>query len=187
MTNVVVTGGAGFIGSRLALALLEAGNDVTVIDRVSDYYDTNLKHARLRFIKAAGGNIIEADLVTMDLLAAMRGVDVVYHQAGQPGVRKSWSTEFQVYCQDNVVATQLLLEAATHANVRKIVYASSSSIYGENSQYPVSETSLPSPLSPYGVTKLAAEHLVNLYAANFKLETVCLRYVTGHRGLGEAR
>ncbi len=103
---------------------------------------------------------------------------MVFHQAGQPGVRKSWSTGFNDYCEHNVKATQRLLEAARAATTPRFVYASSSSVYGNAPAYPTVETDLPRPFSPYGVTKLAAEHLCALYAANWGVPTVSLRYFT---------
>jgi len=122
---------------------------------------------------------VEADLNAVDLAALLADVEVVYHQAGQPGVRKSWGTDFDEYLHGNVGATQKLLEAALRApRLTRFVYASSSSVYGNAMRYPTREDDRPQPLSPYGVTKLAAEHLCVLYAQNYGLPTVSLRYFT---------
>ena len=176
--KVVVTGCAGFVGSHLAEACLDRGDDVVGIDSLTDYYDVDQKrdniatfadHERFRLLDDEIADCIDD---------AVDGADVVYHQAGQPGVRASWRTQFDDYVARNVVATQRLLEASLGAGVGRIVYASSSSIYGNADHYPVVETMLPKPFSPYGVTKLAAEHLGSLYAANFGLPVVSLRYFT---------
>ena len=117
-------------------------------------------------------------MATVDLAPLVEGVDVVFHQAAQAGVRASWGDSFRSYSQDNVVGTQRVLEAAVRAKVRKVVYASSSSVYGDTADLPMRETSFPRPFSPYGVTKLAAEHLCELYRNNFGLQTASLRYFT---------
>ena len=105
-------------------------------------------------------------------------VQVVFHQAAQPGVRASWGAEFGLYVHHNVLATQRLLERYKKSTLERFVYASSSSVYGEAERYPTDEGLLPRPLSPYGVTKLAGEHLALLYARNFGLPVVALRYFT---------
>ena len=178
MTHLV-TGVAGFIGSQLAEALLDEGHEVVGVDAFTPYYDRSQKDANVAALQARDGfRFVEADLRDADLDALLASVDVVYHQAAQPGVRLSWSDGFATYDSCNVLATQRLLEASLHAGVGRIVYASSSSVYGNAETYPVSETDLPRPHSPYGVTKLAAEHLCGLYAANHGLATVALRYFT---------
>ncbi len=178
MPKAVVTGGAGFIGSTLAQRLRDEGWDVICIDRLSDYYDPDIKRRSVRTIEEAGVRVRIEDLLTADLPALIEGADAVFHQAGQPGVRASWGGGFAVYVRDNILATQILLEAAIRAGVQRFVYASSSSVYGDSDDFPFTEKSLPVPRSPYGVTKLAGEHLVNLYAANHSLSTVSLRYFT---------
>ena len=178
MTHLV-TGAAGFIGSQLAEALLDEGHDVVGVDAFTPYYDRAVKEANLATLRDRPGfRFIEADLREADSEDLLAGVEVVYHQAAQPGVRLSWSDGFATYDSCNVVATQRVLEAARRTGVGRIVYASSSSVYGNADSYPVTETDLPRPHSPYGVTKLAAEHLCGLYAANHGLSTVALRYFT---------
>ena len=177
--TVLVTGVAGFIGSTIARRLIAAGERVVGIDSFTDYYDPALKRANLATIPAEGLTFVDADLTTADLDELLAGVRVVFHEAGQPGVRKSWGQDFGSYVAANVLATQRLLEAATRAtDLQRLVYASSSSVYGNAVSYPTTERSLPRPHSPYGVTKLAAEHLCTLYAENFGVPTVSLRYFT---------
>ncbi|WP_222192747.1 NAD-dependent epimerase/dehydratase family protein [Modestobacter italicus] len=177
--TVLVTGVAGFVGSAIARRLIAAGERVVGIDSFTDYYDPVRKRANLATVPAEGLTLVEADLMTADLDALLTGVRVVFHEAGQPGVRRSWGTDFATYVEANVLTTQRLLEAATRAtDLRRLVYASSSSVYGNAVSYPTTEQHLPRPHSPYGVTKLAAEHLCTLYADNFGLPTVSLRYFT---------
>jgi UDP-glucuronate 4-epimerase len=179
LLNVVVTGVAGFIGSTLADALVVAGHRVVGVDSFTPYYDVANKRANLTDIQGHWAfELVEADLRHTDLAALLDGVDVVFHQSAQPGVRLSWSSGFAEYASQNVLATQLLLEAAVAARTPRVIYASSSSVYGQAPSYPTSETELPRPHSPYGVTKLAGEHLCGLYAANWGLSTVSLRYFT---------
>lgn len=173
----LVTGVAGFIGSQLAEALLDQGHDVVGVDCFTPHYDRAVKEANLAGpCDRVGFRSVEADLRDADLVELLGGVEVVYHLAAQPGVRLSWSDGFATYDSCNVLATQRLLEAARQTGVRRVVYASSSSVYGNADAYPVTEADLPRPHSPYGVTKLAAEHLCGLYAANHGLSTVALRY-----------
>lgn len=178
MTTALVTGCAGFIGSHVSEALLEQGHTVRGVDVLTDYYDVDQKRANLASLTGHDRfEFIDADIndLSSDVLD---GVDVIYHQAGQPGVRSSWRDQFDDYLNRNVLATQRLLEAAVQRNVGRFVYASSSSLYGNAERYPVDETMRPQPFSPYGVTKLAAEHLCSLYGTNFGLSTVSLRYFT---------
>jgi UDP-glucose 4-epimerase len=176
--HALVTGAAGFIGSHLTERLLAEGVTVTAVDCFTDYYDRALKHANLERARAHDRfRLIELDLGAADL-AALPEVDVVFHQAAQPGVRASWGAEFAAYTHHNVLATQRLLERYRGSRLERFVYASSSSVYGDAERYPTDETLLPRPFSPYGVTKLAGEHLVLLYGRNFGLEAVALRYFT---------
>ncbi len=177
--SVLITGVAGFIGSAIARRLLDEGQEVVGIDSFSDYYDASLKKTNLGTIPEDGFTFVNGDLNAVDLDDLLGGVDTVFHEAGQPGVRKSWGQDFATYVDANVLATQRLLEAAHRAaSLQRLVYASSSSIYGNAARYPVTEDDVPRPLSPYGVTKLAAEHLCTLYAENFGVPTVSLRYFT---------
>jgi len=161
----VVTGAAGFIGSHLADALVAAGHDVVGVDCFTDYYDPAEKEAN-----AASLDVRRLDLAEEPLELA--NVDGVFHLAGQPGVR-SFGDVFPLYVRRNVLATQRVLEACTTAGVR-LVFASSSSIYGDAESYPTPEDTLPRPISPYGITKLACEHLVRAYGG----DAVVLRYFT---------
>jgi len=175
----LVTGAAGFIGSALAARLLGEGHTVVGIDAMRPYYDLALKRANIAPLRAAGLTMIESDLQSIDLDEALDGVDVVFHEAGQPGVRSSWGSEFDVHLHDNIRATQRLLEAAQRtAGLKRLVYASSSSVYGSAARYPTIETDVPHPMSPYGVSKLAAEQLCTLYGRTFGVPTVSLRYFT---------
>jgi nucleoside-diphosphate-sugar epimerase len=165
----VVTGAAGFIGSHLAEALADAGHGVVGVDCFTDYYDAALKEEN-----AAHLDVLRLDLAedTLDL----SGFDGVFHLAAQPGVR-SFGDVFPLYVRRNVVATQRVLEAAAAAGVR-VVLASSSSVYGDAERYPTPEDATPRPISPYGITKLACEHLAYAYTRSFGAETVVLRYFT---------
>jgi len=179
MSAIMVTGAAGFIGTATTRALLELGHDVVGVDSLTDYYDVTLKNRNLKSITGNGFTFLQQDLLDMDLHRALDGVERVIHLAGQPGVRGSWGHQFDVYTQRNVLATQRLLEAAKEVgHIKKLVYASSSSIYGNAVAHPTFETSVPSPVSPYGVTKLAGEHLTRLYAWNHGVPTIALRYFT---------
>ena len=177
--KAVVTGVAGFIGSHLSAALLDSGAAVTGIDCFTDYYPRPLKEANLATLKAYPGfSFIDAPLQDIDLKGLLAGVTHVFHLAGQAGVRKSWGGDFDVYIRDNIQATQRLLEALTRVTIQKYVYSSSSSVYGNHVALPMREDAYLQPLSPYGVTKLAGEHLGNLYFANHGVPAVSLRYFT---------
>lgn len=177
--KALVTGAAGFIGSHLSAALLDSGSTVIGIDCFTDYYARPLKDANLATIKGRPGfTFVEDALQRVDLKALLAGVTHVFHLAGQPGVRKSWGGDFDVYIRDNIEATQRLLEALVRMPIQKYVYSSSSSVYGNNVPLPMREDTYLQPLSPYGVTKLAGEQLGNLYHANHGVPTVSLRYFT---------
>ena len=182
--RVLVTGCAGFIGSTLCDRLLEAGHEVVGIDCFSDYYDPALKRENLRGALAHPSfRLVEGDLNELELTERVADRQVVFHLAAQAGVRASWGQEFGVYLQANIAATQLLLEALKDLprggeGFRRLVYSSSSSVYGDQPHYPVTEDVDKHPFSPYGVTKLAAEHLCELYAANWGLPASSLRYFT---------
>src|SRR5919202_5168863 len=167
----VITGAAGFIGSHLSEQLLEAGHQVLAVDCLTDYYDPALKEEN-----AAGLELVRADLADAPLDDLLAGAGGVFHLAGQPGVR-SFGTVFGDYVRRNLLATQRVFEAAAAAGAR-VVFASSSSVYGEAETYPTPEDAEPRPLSPYGITKLGCEHLARAYARSFGLDVVALRYFT---------
>jgi nucleoside-diphosphate-sugar epimerase len=176
----LVTGAAGFVGSHLSERLVSLGHEVVGVDRFSDYYPRHYKDSNLlRLHETSRFRLAVHDLASCDIAALLDGCEIVFHQAAQAGVRASWGKTFESYVHDNVLATQRLLEAARgHRTVRKVVYASSSSVYGDTNDLPMRETSPTHPHSPYGVTKLAAEHLCELYRRNFGLSTASLRYFT---------
>jgi UDP-glucose 4-epimerase len=177
--KVVVTGAAGFIGSHLAESLLKDGCEVVGIDAFLDFYPRDAKERNLaRARDHRSFRLIEGRLQTMELAGALEGASVVYHLAAQAGVRSSWGRDFGAYTEHNVLGTQRLLEAAVAAGLPRLVYSSSSSVYGDAEELPLREDTPCRPVSPYGVTKLAAEHLVHLYARNHGLPAVSLRYFT---------
>ncbi len=178
-TRAVVTGAAGFIGSHLCEALVARDHDVVGIDCFTDYYDARIKRDNLAALSSSPRfRLIEAPLATADLAGALAGASVVFHLAAQPGVRASWGRTFEPYLEHNVAATQRLCEAMRAVGGARLVYASSSSVYGTTTELPTREDTRTRPLSPYGVTKLAGEGLVLLYGANYGLPVVSLRYFT---------
>jgi UDP-glucuronate 4-epimerase len=175
VSTALVTGCAGFIGSHLTESLLADGYDVVGVDCFNDNYARAEKEANLARARDHDGfRLIAADLVALDTRRLLDGCDVVFHLAGEPGVRTSWGARFDLFTHHNVIATQRLLEALEAG--KRFVYASSSSVYGDAETLPTAEDVTPRPLSPYGVTKLAAEQLCRLYHANHGLDTVSLRY-----------
>jgi UDP-glucose 4-epimerase len=175
----LVTGVAGFIGSQLAARLAERGEEVVGIDNFLDSYPREVKEDRAAWVRRCPGvRFVEGDLMDADLEPLLDGVEVVFHQAAQAGVRASWGRSFEVYTRNNILATQRLLEGCKGLPIRRFVYASSSSVYGNRAPLPTPETAATQPFSPYGVTKLAAEHLAMLYHANFGVPAVALRYFT---------
>ena len=177
--RVLVTGVAGFIGSTLAERLIHDGHEVVGVDAFTPYYSRAIKaHNLLALRDERAFRFIDGDLNTIDLVALLDGVEVVYHQAAQAGVLASWGDTFQTYVDANIRAMQRLLEAARVVKLRRFVYASSSSVYGNTTDLPAREASVPAPVSPYGMTKLAGEHLCHIYATNFGIPTVSLRYFT---------
>ena len=177
--KALVTGAAGFIGSHLTGALLDRGADVVGLDCFTDYYAREIKEANLDENRRwAGFRFVEARIQDADLPSLLEGVTHVFHLAAQAGVRKSWGADFRVYTDNNVDATQQLLEACVGRPLHRVVYASSSSLYGDNVTIPMREDALPQPVSPYGVTKLAAEQLCYLYHVNHGVPATSVRYFT---------
>ncbi|AMA72958.1 MULTISPECIES: NAD-dependent epimerase/dehydratase family protein [Aneurinibacillus] len=178
MGKVLVTGCGGFIGSSLCYALLQDGYYVTGIDIFTSNYERWIKERNLESLKQFSRfRFMEVDLAAFPLASLLDKVDYVFHLAAIPGVRTSWGEHFAKYAKNNVLATQLLLEAVKHSSIKKMIYASSSSVYG-GMMGSTDEQRTPHPISPYGVTKLAAEHLCQLYARNFHVPVISLRYFT---------
>lgn len=178
MAKVIVTGAAGFIGSNLVDELLKQGNQVIAIDEFNDYYDPFLKRKNIAHLSPSSNfTLIEGDIQFLDWSKLLEDVEIIYHQAAQAGVRASWGQGFRAYTERNINATQILLEAAKNApKLQRFVFASTSSVYGDAETLPTDETIPPQPVSPYGITKLAAERLCGLYYKNFALPIISLRY-----------
>jgi nucleoside-diphosphate-sugar epimerase len=176
----LVTGAAGFIGSHLSRRLVEEGFPVIGIDCFTDYYSRDIKEKNIAdLLKSPRFKLIRGDVVDIDEIWPDRiEAGWVFHQAAQAGVRASWGKEFSHYTHHNILGTQRLLEWARGSKPEKLIYASSSSVYGNSGKLPMEEEDLPRPVSPYGVTKLAAEHLCALYHQSFGLPAVSLRYFT---------
>ena len=181
MTQVVITGVAGFIGSTLAEKLLHDGHNVRGIDSFTNYYPPRMKEKNIEnCLKHTNFSLIRQDLESsLDLSTIFKNAEYIFHLAAQPGVRASWGKEFVIYVKNNISVTQKILESLkNNTTLKKFVLASSSSVYGNQPSIMNEETSLTRPVSPYGVTKLAAENLANLYFKNYKIPTVSLRYFT---------
>ena len=177
MRRALVTGAAGFIGSHLSARLLREGFDVLGIDSFSPHYDRSLKELNIAPLACERHfELVEADLALADLRELVDDMDVVFHLAARPGVRDSWSA-FDDYVHANIKATQSLFDACALAGTR-VVFASSSSVYGDVSELPVTEAAALRPISPYGATKVMAEVLAGAYTASFGLEAIGLRYFT---------
>ena len=177
--RAIVTGASGFIGSHLSESLVNAGHRVTGIDVFTDYYPRERKERNLANLR---GNpqftFIETALADADWPRLLDDVTWVFHLAAQAGVRQSWGRDFRVYTVNNVEGTQTLLEACKGRPIERLVYASSSSVYGDEVPLPMREDARPQPVSPYGVTKLAAEQLCHLYHVSYKVPAVSMRYFT---------
>lgn len=177
--QVVVTGCAGFIGSHLCEALLERGDDVVGVDCFTDYYPRPAKEANLAGLRGRPGfRFVEGNLAEMDLAKLFEGRRIIYHLAAQAGVRASWGRDFDVYVQHNVRATQKILEALKGRGDQRLVFASSSSVYGKTTTLPTPEDVILAPNSPYGATKVTGEHLCALYHENWGVDYAALRYFT---------
>lgn len=177
--RILVTGAAGFIGSHLCERLLQLNN--TEVVGIDGFINSSLNQTKQRNLKELLLNsrfkFYQVDLHEADLMKILDGVDAVYHLAGMPGVRTSWGTDFKDYVNHNISATQTLLEAVREFPVQKFIYISTSSVYGEKVGK-VTEESIPNPLSPYGVSKLTAEHLCRVYQTSYNIPIVILRYFT---------
>lgn len=174
----MVTGAAGFIGSHLVGRLLSEGHEVVGLDAFTSYYSRERKERNLSSVYGAPGfGLLEGDILELDPDEVLLGMDAVFHLAGEPGVRRSWGKSFGRYLERNVLSTQRLLEAAASMDVR-FVYVSSSSVYGGDAGGPVAEDHARRPASPYGMSKLAAEELVELYRRERGLASTVLRYFT---------
>ena len=180
MKTAIVTGAAGFIGSHLSEKLLENGFKVIGIDCFTDYYSKKIKkNNMISFQNNKNFKLIESDLMEIDLISIIKESEFLFHEAAQPGVRASWGDQFDTYVKDNILVTQKILESAKEVKtLEKIVMASSSSVYGEQEGIMIENKTIPSPISPYGVTKLASENLGLTYASNYDLPVTSLRYFT---------
>ena len=177
--NILVTGVAGFIGSHLAERLLREGFQVIGVDSFLDYYPKKIKENNLKgLVDNNRFTFIESNIFELNLKEILKKVDAIFHQAAIPGVRASWGKEFNKYVENNILGTQVLLEACKDARISKFIYASSSSVYGDADELPIKETSATKPVSPYGVSKLDGEHLAVLYFKGYSIPTVSLRYFT---------
>ena len=180
MATYIVTGVAGFIGSHLAEALIKRGDKVIGIDQFNHYYNPKFKRQNISYLKQQPAfALLEANIQDLNWTSLLEGIDVVFHQAAQAGVRASWGEGFTGYTTKNINATQIILEAAKQTpSLKRLVYASSSSVYGDAETMPTSETVCPKPVSPYGITKLAAEQMCQVYYRNFDVPVTSLRYFT---------
>ncbi len=177
--KALVTGCAGFVGSHLTEALLGMGHKVTGIDCFIDYYPREIKEKNLRNAKKNKDfEFVPESILDVEPTSLLKDVDYVFHQAAQAGVRNSWGDNFRIYTDNNILATQRLLEACRDSTVKRFIYASSSSVYGDVQSLPMKESDVPRPVSPYGLSKLAGEELCYLYWKNYKIPSISLRYFT---------
>ncbi len=177
-SEILVTGAAGFIGSHLCEKLLEKRYKVLGVDSFTDFYPKIIKKRNIELsLKKSNFEFVETDI--LNLTSIGKDIEYIFHTAAQAGVRTSWGKNFDIYTRNNILATQHLLELCkNHKKLKKFIYSSSSSIYGDAETLPTKEDTVPNPVSPYGVTKLACEHLCQLYNKNFGIPVICLRYFT---------
>jgi len=177
--KVIVTGAAGFIGSTLSERLIEEGFYVIGIDSLNNNYAVNIKNNNLiNLCKHKNFKFVNSNIINIDFNNGYSDIEAVFHQAATAGVRTSWGLNFKEYTENNIIATQHLLESFKNSKLKKFIYASSSSVYGNSDEMPLKISTLTKPVSPYGVTKLAAENLVNSYYENYNLPAISLRYFT---------
>jgi len=177
--RALVTGVAGFIGSHLAEKLIGIGVNVVGIDSFTDFYPRKIKEYNLSKLNYQPNfSLITGELTNLNLHLFLDGTDYIFHLAAQAGVRSSWGKNFSVYSENNILATQRVLEAAKEFPIKRFIYASSSSVYGDTEDLPMRENGKVRPVSPYGVTKLAGEYLCDLYYKNYNVPVVSLRYFT---------
>ena len=182
MGTALITGVAGFIGSSLAEKLLKDNFKVIGIDSFTNNYSTLIKEKNIEnCLKYENFSLIREDLDTLDLSTYVEEAEYFFHLSAQPGVRASWGSEFMTYVKNNIIVTQKILESLkNNTTLKKFIFASSSSVYGNQSGIMNEDTSSTRPISPYGVTKLAGENLVNLYFKNYGIPTISLRYFTAY-------
>ena len=181
MTKVsLVTGAAGFLGSHLSEALLQGGYRVIGLDSFTEYYSKGLKRRNLLRLTHRNFKFVKGDLATCKLGSLLKRVDYVFHFAAQPGVRDSWGETFSSYVHNNIVATETLLRAASKSHIERLIFASSSSVYGSSLQLPTPEEAPTVPISPYGITKLSSELLCRAYSRTFGVPIVILRFFTAY-------
>jgi len=180
MKKILVTGGAGFIGSHLVEKLIQKGNEVTVLDNMDPYYDVRIKEKNIKIVERKGAKFIKGDVTDYGLLKKVineNDVEVIFHEASQPGVRASIENPFKPNLV-NVIGTLNVLKVSMDSGVKKIINASSSSVYGKVVYLPFDEKHPTQPISPYGVSKLAAEQYCRVFYEIYGLKTVSLRYFT---------
>lgn len=177
--SVIVTGVAGFIGSHLTEKLLSKGYRVIGIDSFLNNYPRSFKEKNIsNFLNHTNFTFINKNIINLSLKELLTNVDYIFHQAAQAGVRASWGKNFKSYNDNNILCTQKLLESVKESNIKKFIYASSSSVYGDTDKFPMKEKDKVNPVSPYGVSKLAGENLCYLYWKNYNIPVISLRYFT---------
>ncbi len=179
MKRYLVTGAAGFIGTNLVKELCQDGSEVHGIDSFHPYYSKTLKNENVESLRDLPNfNFDKWDIREINESQFENNFDCIFHLAGQPGVRDSWGANFTQYAENNFLGTQRILDLAIKLNVPRVVFASSSSVYGNASKYPTTEEERPVPISPYGVSKLGCEQLGEAFTISHNLKFIALRYFT---------